>query len=68
MSIPDTLAIDGGEPAVTIDEPEGWQRPVEAEKRAVLDLLEEGLSAALDAGSPSSSRNGFGSSPAPSTA
>ncbi|MFC7222607.1 DegT/DnrJ/EryC1/StrS family aminotransferase [Halalkalicoccus sp. GCM10025322] len=52
MSIPDTLAIDGGEPAVTIDEPEGWQRPVEAEKRAVLDLLEEGAISGAGRGFP----------------
>ena len=31
------LAISGGEPAVTIKNPEQWRRPVEAEKKAVAE-------------------------------
>lgn len=52
MATTDTLAIDGGEPAVRIDEPEGWHRPVEAEKEAVVALLEEGAISGAGRGFP----------------
>lgn len=39
----DTLAIEGGEPAVQIDDPEQWERDVEEEKRRVNELIEEGV-------------------------
>lgn len=52
MSTTETLAIDGGEPAVTIDDPEGWERPIEAEKRAVNELLEAGAISGAGSGFP----------------
>ena len=35
------LAILGGKPAVTIKDPERWRPPIEEEKRAVCELIEE---------------------------
>ena len=46
------LAIDGGDPAVTIEDPERWQRPVEAEKRRVGELIEEGAITGSGSGFP----------------
>lgn len=37
------LAILGGEPAVTIKNPEQWIRPVEEEKKAVCELIDSGF-------------------------
>ena len=36
------LAILGGEPAVTIKNPEQWRREVEEEKKLVCDLIDKG--------------------------
>ena len=52
MAQANTLAIDGGEPAVTIDEPEQWERPVEAETEIVTELLEEGAISGSGSGFP----------------
>lgn len=54
-----TLAIDGGEPAVTIEEPEGWQRPVEEQKRAVNKLIEDGAISGAGYGVPREFENAF---------
>lgn len=52
MAIEEPLAIDGGDPAVTIDEPEGWERPIDREKALVTDLLEEGAISGAGRGLP----------------
>lgn len=52
MSSASTLAIDGGEQAVTIDDPEQWERPVRAEKEIVRKLLEEGAISGSGSGFP----------------
>lgn len=59
MSTTEKLAIDGGEPAVTIDDPEGWERPVEAEKRAVNELLEAGAISSAGRGFPAEFEEAF---------
>ncbi|WP_122091208.1 DegT/DnrJ/EryC1/StrS family aminotransferase [Halalkalicoccus subterraneus] len=52
MSRASTLAIDGGDPAVTIDDPERWERPIEAEREIVTDLLESGVISGSGSGFP----------------
>lgn len=47
-----TLAINGGQPAVTVEDPEQWERPVEKEKAAVCELIEEGFLSGSGSGPP----------------
>jgi perosamine synthetase len=46
------LAILGGEPAVTIKNPEQWRRPVEEEKKAVCELIDRGFLSGSGSGPP----------------
>lgn len=46
------LAIFGGEPCVTINNPEQWKRPIEEERKLVNQLLEEGLLSGSGTGLP----------------
>jgi len=46
------LAIHGGPKAVTIAAPEQWQRPVEEEKKAVVELVEQGFLSGSGTGMP----------------
>jgi len=46
------LAILGGEPAVTIKNPEQWIRPVEEEKKAVCELIDSGFLSGSGSGPP----------------
>ena len=46
------LAIRGGPKAVTVDNAEQWQRPVEEQKAAVCELIEQGYLTGAGAGLP----------------
>jgi len=46
------LAIDGGEPAVRVEDPETWERPVERQTEAVTGMIEEGFFSGAGYGPP----------------
>ncbi len=48
----ETLAILGGKPAVTIQDPEQWRRPIEEEKKAVCELIDKGFLSGAGSGLP----------------
>ena len=52
MAHVDRLAIAGGDPAVTIDDPEQWRRPVAEERALVEEVMEEGALSGAGRGLP----------------
>lgn len=52
MSRGSGLAIDGGEQAITIEDPEEWERPIAEEKELVNQLLEDGALSGAGRGFP----------------
>lgn len=46
------LALNGGQPAVTAENPEGWERPVEDQVELVSDLVREGAVSGAGSGLP----------------
>lgn len=59
METTEELAIAGGDPAVTIEEPEEWERPVQKETELVAELLEDGEISGAGRGLPASFEAGF---------
>lgn len=50
--VQEQLAIHGGQPAVTIDDPEGWERPVDAQVELASELIREGGLSGAGSGLP----------------
>jgi perosamine synthetase len=48
----ETLAILSGKPAVTIQNPEQWRRPIEEEKKVVCELIDRGFLSGAGSGLP----------------
>lgn len=48
----DKLAIHGGSPIVTIDDPEQWRRPIQREMKLIKELLEENFLSGAGTGLP----------------
>lgn len=54
------LAIRGGQPAVTIDDPEGWERSVDEQVDLVSELVREGTLSGAGSGVPAEFEETFG--------
>lgn len=59
METTEELAIAGGDPAVTIKEPEEWERPVQEETELLTELLEDGEISGAGRGLPASFEDDF---------